>query len=125
VADEEISVTWVVVMVMIGIAAFGWGFLAGSYAGAHSSTLSRMSADSNDDNTRSLRRVQRRAVATFVGHAIEQLPNLPAVISWHFSNRIWLPIMIIVFEVGALIGAYALKKVETALKTPKQRGRQV
>ena len=123
-ADDQKSLTWIVVMVMIGIAVFGWGFLAGSYAGAHSPKLSEMSADELEDvDTRSQRSARRGAVAAFVGNALEQLPNLPAVISWHMTNRIWLPIAIVVLEVGAMVGAYALKKVESALEEPKQRRR--
>lgn len=123
-ADGEKSLTWIVVMVMIGIALFGWGFLAGSYAGAHGPKLSEMSAeDITDIDSRSPGRAKRGAVVAFVGNALEQLPNLPAVISWHMSNRIWLPIIILVLEVGALFGAYAMKKVENALEKPKQRRR--
>lgn len=121
-ADGEKSLTWIVVMVMIGIALFGWGFLAGSYAGVQGQKLSEMSAEELEDvDTRSPRRARRGAAAAFVGNALEQLPNLPAVISWHMSNRIWLPIAILVLEVCALIGAYAMKKVESALERPKQR----
>ena len=123
-ADDEKSLTWIVVMVMIGIAVFGWGFLAGSYAGAHSPKLSEMSAvELENIDARSPRSARRGAVAAFVGNAIEQLPNLPAVISWHLTNRVWLPIMIVVLEAAALIGAYAMKKVESALEKPKQRRR--
>lgn len=123
-ADDGKSLTWIVVMVMLGIAVFGWGFLAGSYAGAHSPKLSEMSADETEDvDTRSLRSARRGAVAAFVGNGLEQLPNLPAVIAWHMSNRIWLPILILVLEVGAVIGAYAMKKVENSLEKPKQRRR--
>jgi hypothetical protein len=34
-AESEKSVTWVIAAVMLTIAVFGWGFLAGSYTGAH------------------------------------------------------------------------------------------
>jgi hypothetical protein len=112
-------------MVMIGIAAFGWGFLAGSYAGAHSPELSQMSIDKPERvSRRSPQRLRTEATLDFLGHAIEQLPNLPVVISWHFKNRIWLPILIIVLEVGALLGAYGMKKVEKELEAPNRRRRE-
>ena len=121
-ADEEKSLKWIVVVVIIGIVVFGWGFLAGSYVGTNSPKLSEMSADETDDvDARSLRSARRGAVAAFVGNALEQLPNLPAVISWHLSNRIWLPIMIVVLEGAALIGGFAMKKVESAVEKPKRR----
>ena len=124
-ANDERSITWIVVMVMIGIAAFGWGFLAGSYAGAHSPELSQMSIDKPERvSRRSPQRLRTEATLDFLGHAIEQLPNLPVVISWHFKNRIWLPILIIVLEVGALLGAYGMKKVEKELEAPNRRRRE-
>jgi len=127
-AEDEKSLTWVVVRVMSGIAVFGWGFLAGSYDGTHYSKLSEMSAAELEDvDTRSRRSWRGRrdfvgeAVYIFVGNAIQQLPNLPTVISWHITNRIWLPITIVVLEVGALLGASSMKKLESALKKPKRR----
>jgi hypothetical protein len=67
----------------------GWGFLAGSYAGVQTASVSDMSEDElGDVPPRSAREARRGAMSAFFGNAIEQLPNMPAVISWHFSNRI-------------------------------------
>ena len=34
-AEDEKPLTWIVMAAAIFVAIFGWGFLAGSYAGAH------------------------------------------------------------------------------------------
>lgn len=121
-ADGEKSLTWIVVMLMACIALFGWGFLAGSYDGAHSPNMSEMDPkDHKDVDVRMMRRPDRVGIAKFIGNAIAQLPNMPTVISWHMSNRIWLPITIIALEVGALLGAILLKRVEKALEAPRRR----
>jgi hypothetical protein len=121
-AEEEKSLTWIVVAAAVFIAVVGWGILAGSYAGAHATSISDMSADELQElDTRSPTRARRGAVSAFVGNAIEQLPNLPAVISWHFSNRIWLLILIGLAMVGVVGGGFALKRVEENLSQPKHK----
>lgn len=121
VADGDKSLTWVVAMVMIAIALFGWGFLAGSYAGAHAPNMSEMTAEELKDlGDRTPERSRRGALEAFIGNALEQLPNFPTVISWHMSNRAWLPITIVVLEVGAVLGGFVLKRVEKALEAPRK-----
>ena len=116
-ADDRKSVTWVVVMVIIFIAVFGWLVLADSYALACGQSIKFFSPTIYSRNSLGAQ------IGRVVGNGLVQLPNLPAVISWHMSNRIWLPIMIVVLEGAALIGGCAMKKVESALKNPKQRRR--
>jgi hypothetical protein len=125
--DEQKSLTWVSAWVMIGILVFGWGSLAGSYAGAHSPKRGDISENESDDVDTRIQRdydsnsVAELAVNVFLQNALDQLPNFSAVISWHMTNRIWLPIVIVVLEIAALVGACSLKKVERALEEPRQR----
>lgn len=123
-AESEKSVNWVIATVMIAIAVIGWGFLASSYSGTHASPLSELSEDevAEFNHARShVRRTARQGEMEFLFVALEQLPNMPAVISWHFSNRIWLPILILVLEAGALFGGLKMKSLEKELSTPRHR----
>ena len=124
-ANGEKSLIWIVAAAGLFVAVLGWGFLAGSYAGAHSTALSEMSEEEvealeQDHNPGS----RRGAVSAFVGNSIEQLPNLPSVVSWHFSNRIWLPILIALAMLGVVGGGFALKKVEQSLQSPASKRRR-
>lgn len=50
---------------------------------------------------------------------------MPAVISWHLSNRIWLPILIVLLEVGAAGGGVFMKRLEQNLSKPyRPKGRK-
>ena len=123
-AEGEKSLIWIIVMVMACIALFGWGFLAGSYDGAHSGNMSEITAEELKDlKLPSPRRVRGFSIGTFIGNAIEQLPNCVTVVTWHLSNRIWLPVTIVALEVAVLIGGVVLKRVESALETPRSRRR--
>jgi hypothetical protein len=44
-------------------------------------------------------------------------------VAWHFSNRIWLPIILIVLEVLALLGGIKMKSLEKELSQPSRRKR--
>ena len=131
-AEDEKSLTWIIIAAAIFVVVFGWGFLAGSYAGAHATPMSDMTADEMQEldtrgSSRARRgasRARRGAVRAFIGNSIEQLPNLPAVISWHFSNRIWLPILIALAMLGVVGGGFALRKVEQNLSQPKHKRRR-
>ena len=123
-AEFKKSVTWVIVTLMLAIAVIGWGFLAGSYSGAHAASLSELSEEEIAEfnhNRSNVRRTARRGEIEFVFVALEQLPIMPAVIGWHFSNRIWLPILILVLESGALFGGLKMKSLEKALSKPRRR----
>ena len=119
-AESEKSITWIVTAVMVVIALFGWGFLAGSYAGATSP------AEITDVDIRVPRRPSVVAVGIaagikFVVTSFEQLPNLPSVISWHLSNRLWLPAAIIILEILTFLGGISLKAVENKLSQPYRK----
>jgi hypothetical protein len=121
-AEEQKSLTWVIAVLMGGVLVFGWGFLAGSYAGAHAKPYSEFSeAEREAFDGSDLNRAQRGSLSGFIKTGIAQLPNLPAVIGWHFSNRIWLPIWILVVEAGVFCGGLALKRMEKQLEQPRRR----
>ena len=114
---------------MLLIKWFRMGRLAGSYSGANDpkTIVGRMN-DSSDDDFRIRRRpsvigVAIAAAYLFVTTSLEQLPNFPTVISWHFSNRLWLPMLIVVLEVLALAGGFGLKSLEKHLAQPYKRRR--
>jgi hypothetical protein len=100
------SLIWLFAILAMFVTFFGWGFLANSYAISHHTPTSKMAA--GDD-----------AMGRFIAISIEQLQNVSSVITWHFENRIWLPILVIFAEVGVIGGFVVLKKVETALSLPR------
>lgn len=121
-AGDEKSVTWILVASVVFVVVVGWGFLAGSYAGANATPMSEMSEEELQDlDGGGLRHSKRSAVAAFVTNSIEQLPNLPTVVSWHFANRLWLPILIMIALVGVVVGWVVLKRVEQNLNQPRHR----
>jgi hypothetical protein len=61
------------------------------------------------------------AVFSFIVTSITQIPKFFTIISWHISNRIWLPILFIVLEAAVLAGGYGLKKLEENLSKPPGR----
>lgn len=121
-ASEERSVVWIVVAVAALVVGIGWGILASSYAGAHAKSILEMTPEEIEElDTRGVSRARKSAMAAFIGNSLEQLPNLPKVISWHFSNRIWLPLLIGVALVLVVVGGFALKVIERRLDQPKRR----
>ena len=121
---QEKSITWIVIAAAIFVLVLGWGFLAGSYTGAHAPAIDEMSDDELQDlKSRHRRQAGRSAIVTFVATSIEQLPNMPSVISWHFSNRIWLPVLIALALGSVVGGGFVLKKVEQNLNQPRGRRR--
>lgn len=121
-AEGEKSIAWIVVSAAMLVAVFGWGFLAGSYAGAHAKPMSEMSEDELE--TLELRRLlmaRRTGPAVFLENTIDQLPNFVSVLLWHFAHRIWLPILIGLAMAGVVGGSFALKKVEQNLSQPRRK----
>ena len=117
--ESEKSITWVVVALMIAVAVLGWGFLAGSYVAAHAPSLTENSPDEIPQSNRPRpRNLKRQVQVQFIWNALEQLPNLPSVIAWHFSNRIWLPIVILVLEGLVVAGSFKMKSLEKQLAKP-------
>ena len=120
-AEEGKSIRWIVIVSMIFVAYLGWGFMAGSYAEIGATALPEVG------NLR-IRRGRGMgiallisAVVSFVVTSITELPNFFSVISFHMSNRIWLPILFIVLEGLVLAGGYGLQKLEENLEKPRHR----
>jgi hypothetical protein len=130
-AESEKSISWIVTAVMIVIAIFGWGFLAGSYDGAHSEMQYSDGQTEFEGLPVRARRPGRWSVVAgainagiyFTATSFKQLPNFFSVISWHLTNRIWLPGIILVLEAGAFVGGLALTSLEKKLAQPYRRRR--
>lgn len=107
-SDEksEQSILWVVAMLMLAIAAFGWAFAAAGYAHAEQGWGSGAG---------------RRAMGAFIGNAFRQLPNVAAVIGFTFSKRLWLAILVIVLELLAVLAGVGMKKLEKDWSKPPKR----
>ncbi|QDT66885.1 hypothetical protein [Calycomorphotria hydatis] len=119
------SVVWVVAAAMFLIVAFGWGFLAASYTTAHATNLSEMSAEELEEVGNGTNVASRhRARAHFVSNAIAQLPNFIGVMTWHFTHRIWLPILIVLLEVLVFFGGFGMKALENQLSQPYKPGKK-
>lgn len=120
-AEKEKSVTWVIAMIMILIAAFGWAFMAAGYA--HSEKGWRNEGAAAPEKSSSIRRASRAAFADFVVNAFRQLPELPSVLSFNLKNRWWLPALIVGLEVLAVFGGIKMKSLERELSGPPRRRR--
>jgi len=114
--SEGKSIRWIVIASMLFVAYIGWGLLAGSYAG-----------DAHADGVVAGRRevagltLLASAIYSFIATSLMELPNFFRVISWHFSNRLWLLVLIVLAEVGVAGGGYGLKKLEENLSQPRRR----
>ncbi|MFO0919842.1 MAG: hypothetical protein U0872_16205 [Planctomycetaceae bacterium] len=65
-------------------------------------------------------------MVTFVVTAMVQLPHLPAVISWHVSNRLWLLILMGMLPLLVIGGGVVMKQVEQGLnQKPKVKCRKL
>ena len=116
--SEGKSIRWIVIASMLFVAYLGWGFLAGSYSGS-----------ANADGVVIGRRgtagltLMASAIYSFIATSVMQLPAFFQVISWHFSHRIWLPILIVLVEIGIAAGGVGLKRLEENLSRPPKRRR--
>ena len=117
-ADDSKSIRWVVTAAMIFVAYLAWGFMAGSYA--ESSHVGGVIIGRRGLIAASTMLLS--AIYSFVATSIWELPNFFSVISWHFSNRIWLPILFILLEVAIVFGGVGLQRLEDNLS--KSRGRR-
>jgi hypothetical protein len=123
-SDSDKSITWIVTAVMIVIAVFGWGFLAGSYVGAHPVERKIQVPTANVSDIRvgreSVITVGIAASAVFIYTAVTQLPNFFTVILWHLTDRIWLLVLLLLLEVLAVAGGWSLRQLEQQLAKPYQ-----
>lgn len=104
-AEENQSVGWVVWMLALAVAGAGWGFLAADYF------------QNNPTG--------ETGKANFFINAIEQLPNLPKVMSHALANRRWLLVLIGGLEVGVVVVGLVLKTIEREMNgKPKSAARR-
>ncbi len=85
------SVGWVVGMVALVIAYFGWAFLAAEYF----RTTPGVEGETN-----------------FWINAFVQLGNLPSVLRYGIEHRLWIIIGTVVLEIGDLVLWVVMKKIE-------------
>jgi hypothetical protein len=95
-AGENKSVGWVAGMLALVVLYFGWGYLAGDYF-------------QNDPGAGGA------AETNFWVNTIAQVPNFPNVMSYAFTNRLWVIGLIAVLEVGVLILWGVMRKLEKEL----------
>jgi hypothetical protein len=93
--EQNKSVGWVAGMLALGVAYFGWGFLAADYF--------------QNDPT------ETHGKTDFWVNTIAQLPNFPSVMSHAFQNRLWLVVLIVVGEVGVFVLWGVMRKLEREL----------
>lgn len=117
--NGDMSLRWVVIGLLLLVAAVGWGFMAAGYA--HAKEGWRSGGVQGASELESVRQAKRSSLRDFVGNAFRQLGNLPAVISHNFSERIWLPITILVIEGLVLFGGWKMKGLEQELSSPRHR----
>lgn len=116
---EGKSIRWVTIAALLFVLYVGWGLMAGSYAGgAHAGAV--ISGRRGGAGIG----LMASAVFSFVATSIMELPNFFAVMSWHSSNRIWLPILILIVAVGVCGGGYGLHKLEQNLSKPRRKKRR-
>lgn len=94
-AEQNKSVGWVGLMLGLFVAYVGWAFLAADYF-------------QNDPTGGG-------ASTGFWANSLQQLPNLPAVLSDSLRNRFWMIAVIGGLEVGVLILWVVMRKLEREL----------
>lgn len=112
--ESQYSVNAVIALVILLVVVFSWGFLAGSYGGAHAEKLSeRIEAGEAPP-----RRVRLLSPVRFFRNAAQQLPNFVAVVSWNLKNRIWLPLLELAVFIAVIYGAVVMKRLDRELQQP-------
>ena len=121
--EEETSTSKIVIMLMLTIAAFGWAFMAAAYAHEkegwrqESTNLTEpdregIQYDQRFEDGGSIRRQSRSSLWDFIGNAFRQLPNVLGVLAFNFSHRLWLVILIVCLEAGALFLGYVMSRID-------------
>ena len=114
-SGENKSLRWMICVLMLAIAALGWGFAASDYAVAEEDF--RL----GDGVGPSPGLSYRRARGAFIRNAIEQIPKAPAVISHAWSKARWIFYVFGGLEIGAVILAVVAMRVEKGLAEMGQK----
>jgi len=117
--NEGKSIRWVVIVAMILVAYVAWGCLAAAYAGRDGNT-GVMGMGGGRLRSRGIMMMISLALS-FLVTSVTQIPNVFSVISWNFSNRLWLPVLFIVVEICIGVGGIGLQKLENNLAQPTGR----
>lgn len=126
-----LSITTVTAMVFVLASFIAWGVLAASYVGG-TSPVTALPSLQDEDAPLPTRYAARSSaarsffagIAQFVATAFSEMPNLPGVISWHTTQRLWLLILMALVPVGVIAGGFGMKRLEQALEGPPKRGRR-
>ena len=128
-AAGEKSVVWVIAMLMLFIAVLGWAFAAAQYA--HGVESWRANPVENSGATRPLRRIAiyqmtASSLGDFVGNAFKQIPNLAAVASYNFRERLWLPLTVLTLEVLLVVVGFKMHALDRELSSvPRTKKRKI
>ena len=131
--SQGLSITAVVSAAFLLTSFLCWGVLAASYAGGTAEeTVSAADEGYEESPSRGFRRRASLTknvvlgVTTFVSNAFQQLPHLPAVVSWHLAHRLWLLIVLCLFPPAVLLGGVGMKAVEQRLdEKPRVKRRKL
>jgi hypothetical protein len=102
-------------VLMLAIAALGWGFAASDYAVAEEDFRLGDGVGASPGLS------YRRARGAFIRNAIEQIPKAPAVISHTWSKARWIFYVFGGLEIGAVILAVVAMRVEKGLAEMGQK----
>ncbi|MCA9057444.1 MAG: hypothetical protein KDA85_03060 [Planctomycetaceae bacterium] len=117
-AEQGKSIRWIVIWSSVLLVYLAWGFMAGSFAGSTHGVIVTGRRRPNAIG------MLLSALYTFVITSILELPNFLTVIGWTFQNRIWIPILFLMLEIGLLAGGYGLQKLEQNLSAPRSKRRR-
>jgi len=106
--EEELPVWYVTLFLMLFVAWLAWAFAAAGYA----------------TEQEGLSPFGRRLFRLFVWNAVAKLPDLPAVLSYTFKEKLWMPITLAVVEVLVVLLGVVLKVVEKQMVSTKKRRRR-
>lgn len=114
-AEQNRSLAWVIVMLMVAIALLGWMYAASFYANSEEGWRARGVV------SYSPRRASRLVFVQLVVNGFVQVPNMPAVVGYIFRQRFWLVMVVAALELLAFLGGLQLKSLDRRLNTPRRR----
>lgn len=124
---DEKSVGWVVGMVMLLVALFGWAVAAADYAKAVEEWEPGESV-SMDEKTAGPRTMRVKFAAKlvdglldFLENAIVQIPNVFSVAAHAVRHRWGLLLAVVVIELGVLGAGIGLRRLERRLEAERRR----
>lgn len=121
-AEDSKSIGWIVGASMILVAYLGWGMMAGGWAGLEVEAIESAAGSGRVRTARGFGlALMVAAVVNFLVVSVTQLPEFFDVLSWHFTDRIWVPILIVLLEGALLAGGVALYRLEKTLNAPARR----